>query len=260
MRGKSSAATSRQAGPTAGLSLMATYGPLVWLIAVVGIWAISLWVTPFDSGYTAGEMYDHWLSWRETGVLYPSLDQAPWRVLNYPPLVFALVRWVSATGIPPLAVARLVTLISLVASIGVLYRWVRAAGAGRSATLAIAGLPAASFAVLHAAGQFRVELPAVALTLVGLYLLHAPGRARTTVAAGAALALACFAKQTQVIFPLIGFVWLARYHRRHLLPFAGGLLPTALVGALILQWAFGSEAWRHLVTYTVGTYSLSQLL
>ncbi len=49
---------------TSGLTLLATYGPLVWLVAVAGMWAVSLWITPFDSGYTAGEMYDHLLSWR----------------------------------------------------------------------------------------------------------------------------------------------------------------------------------------------------
>ncbi len=241
-------------------NLLGTYGPLAWLALVVGVWAVSLWTTPFDSGYTAGEMYDHLLSWRETGVLYPSLDEAPLRVLNYPPLVFALVRLVAAIGLPPLAVARLGTLISLIVSVLVLYRWVKAAGAGPSAAIAVVGLSAASFGVLHAAGQFRVELPAVALTLVGLYMLHAPHRARTAAVAGVALALACFAKHTQVLFPLVGAVWLARYHRNRLIPFLGGVLPTALVGVTLMHWVFGPEAWRHLITYTVGTYSVGQLV
>lgn len=240
--------------------LLATYGPLAWLALVVAVWAVSLWITPFDSGYTAGEMYDHLLSWRETGVLYPPLDEAPLRVLNYPPLVFALVRWVAAVGIPPLAVARLGTLLSLIVSVVVLYRWVKAAGASPSAALAVVGLSSASFGVLHAAGQFRVELPAVALTLVGLYTLHAPHRARTVALAGVALALACFAKHTQVLFPIVGAVWLARYHRSQLVPFLGGVIPTALVGVTLMHWAFGPEAWRHLITYTVGTYSVGQLV
>jgi hypothetical protein len=80
------------------------------------------------------------------------------------------------------------------------------------------------------------------------------------VAAGAALALACFAKQTQVIFPVIGFLWLARYHRRRLLPFAAGTVATAAAGAVLVQGAFGPEVWRHLITYTVGTYSFFQLV
>ena len=241
-------------------NLLGTYGPLAWLALVVGVWAGSLWITPFDSGYTAGEMYDHLLSWRETGVLYPPLDDAPLRVLNYPPLVFTLVRWVAAIGLPPLAVARLGTLISLILSVVVLYRWVKAAGADSSAALAVVGLSAASFGILHAAGQFRVELPAVGLTLAGLYMLHAPHRARTTALAGVALALACFAKHTQVLFPVVGALWLARYHRNHLVPFLSGVIPTALVGVTVMHWAFGPEAWRHLITYTVGTYSVGQLV
>ena len=64
---------------------------IAWLIAAVGVWSVALLGFPLDPDYTAGELLDHVLSWRETGVLYPALDGgAGLRVLNYPPLVLLL--------------------------------------------------------------------------------------------------------------------------------------------------------------------------
>lgn len=213
-----------------------------------------------DPDYTAGELLDHLAGWRETGVLYPALGEGPTlRVLNYPPLTLLVARALAATGLPDLLAGRLSNALGVAALVCAVAWWARARGA-RGATLAgTVGLLGGSFAVLYGAGQFHVEMWGAAFTVAGFALLDRGAGARGAMAAGVALGLACFAKQTQVVPALVALTWAWRYRRS----LAGGataaFAATGLVGSAALTAAWGWEPWRHMLTYTVGTFSLANL-
>ena len=121
------------------------------------------------------------------------------------------------------------------------------------------GLMGASFPVLYGAGQFHVELWAAAGTVWGFGLLDRAASWKGAALGGLALALGCFAKHTQIVPSLLalGWIWV---HRRRLAPAATAAFSSAgAIGASAITAVWGVEAWRHLVSYTVGVYSLANL-
>lgn len=232
---------------------------LAWSVLVLGAWALFLGFSPLDDDYASGELLDHYLAWGERGTLYAPVDQSPYRVLNYPPLIFSLVQAVASLGLAPLAAGRLVNLLAMAASLGLVFLWLRRAGARPREALFSLGILGSSVAVVYLAGQFHLQWVAVLLSLAGLFLV-AGGRGQAPAAlAGALCALACFAKQTQVVSALIALLWLLRYQRGRSLSFGLGFLAMAGLGASTASFMFGPELWRHLVLYTVGTYTWSLL-
>jgi hypothetical protein len=235
------------------------YVQIAWFILVTGIWIGMLLHSRLDPDYTSGELLDHSLAWSETGHLYTSLNQPPYRVLNYPPLFLLAVRELSQTGINPLLAGRLLNFIAFLGIVTVLFRWLRKEGCGRKETCFLISLLGSSFPLLYSVGQFHLELFAIGFSLLGLYLVRKPGRWIEVILGGIFCGLACFVKQTQIVSALIAVAWLWRYHLRRVFPFFIGLFLTGLVGSALLYLNFGLEAWRHLIIYTVGTFSLAQL-
>jgi len=99
----------------------------VWFAALLSAWVGLMLSSPFDPDYATGEMLDNLLAWEETGVLYPSLDTSfgPFRVQNYPPLFFAIARFLSFCGLHPLASGRLLDLLAMCATLFLTFRWLR---------------------------------------------------------------------------------------------------------------------------------------
>lgn len=118
----------------------------------------------------------------------------------------------------------------------------------------------ASFPVLYSVGQFHLEYLGIAFSLWGLLLIRKGGSWRHLVWSGILMGLGCFAKQVQVLPVFIALFWLLRFQRSKLIPFTIALVLVGLLGSLWIDLRFGDEAWRHLILYTVGTYSLKQLL
>ena len=141
----------------------------------------------------------------------------------------------------------------------VLWAWSGARGASRAARVGTVGLMGASLPFVYATGQVHVELWAVLFTLAGFALLDR-GRGRVALAAaGGLLALACFAKQTQVVPALIGIAWVIRHRREFRMPTLLAFAAVGLAGVMALTAFAGGDVWNHLLTYTVGTYSLTTL-
>jgi hypothetical protein len=229
-------------------------------MAVLAVWSGWLLFLPLDPDYTSGELLDHLLGWRATGTLYPALGEGPTlRVLNYPPLVLAAARVLTELGLPALLAGRLVNGVGVVVLVAALAFWLRGRGVRGAALLGSLGLLGASFPVVYGAGQLHVGVLAVAGTVLGFALADV-GRGRWhLLAAGAALGTACLFKQTQVVPAAAALVWLALYRR----PLAGwgwgGFAAVGTVGVAGISAAFGAEAWRHMLTYTVGTFALPNL-
>lgn len=233
---------------------------LAWLALAAGAWSLALAVLPVDPDYTSGELLDHLASWRETGVLYPALAAGPpWRVLNYPPLALLVARALAGLGLPDLAAGRASAALALLALVGGAAAWARARGVRGPALAGTVGLLGASFPVLYGAGQLHVELWAAALTVAGFALLERAAGWRGAALAGLALALACWAKQTQVVPAAVALAWTWTWRRPRALSATAAFLLAGLAGAAAVGAAWGLEPWRHMLTYTVGTYSLANL-
>ena len=239
---------------------MAAWGQAGWFALLALVWSGLLLSLSVDPDYTAGEVLDHLQAWRESGILYPPLgSEPPLRVLNYPPLVFVLVRAMTDLGAPALQAGRLVNAFGLLGVVAGVGWWARARGARGAALAGTVGLMGASFPVLYGAGQFHVELWAAAGTVWGFGLLDRAASWKGVALGGLALALGCFAKQTQVVPSLLAISWIW-VHRRRFAPAATAAFSAAgVLGASAITAAWGGEAWRHMVSYTVGVYSVSNL-
>ncbi len=238
----------------------AGWAQLTWLVVVLAVWCGSLLALRLDPDYTAGELLDHLAAWRSGHALYPVLGTVPpFRVLNYPPLVLLLARGLSSLGVPELAAGRLVNDLGLVVLLAGVTWWIRARGARGAALVGAVGLLGASFPVLYAAGQLHIELWAEAGTVWGFALLDR-GRFRGAGAlAGWALAAGCFAKQSQAVLSLVALAWAWSRRREVARAATTAFVLTGLVGAGAITLAWGPQAWKQMVTYTVGTYSLANL-
>lgn len=232
----------------------------LWFVAALLVWSGLLLTLSLDPDYTAGELLDHLQGWRETGVLYPALGaMPPLRVLNYPPLVLLMARAVTWLGAPALLAGRLVNALGLLCLLSAVAWWAQARGARGAALVGTVGLLGASFPLLYGSGQFHIELWAAAGTVWGFGLLDRTASWRGVALGALALALACFAKQTQVVPSVLALAW-TWMHRRRVAPVATAVFVVAVfAGAAGMASIHGVEAWRHLVTYTVGTYSATNL-
>ncbi len=234
------------------------WAQVAWLVALAVLWTGGMFRLPLDADYTSGELLDHLMSWRSTGVLYSDPSVAPYRVLNYPPLFLALARGLWALGIPPLFAARLLGTLGVAAALAVVYRWLRQVDVQREIALGVVALAAASLPIVHLTGQFHLEGLAVATTAAGFYCAQRR-TPRTDLIAGTLLGVACLTKQSQVALTLVALAWVLTDRGvrgwRVLTTYA----VTGAVGCTLITGIFGMEAWRHMLTYTVGTFSLAQL-
>jgi hypothetical protein len=234
-------------------------GQLIWGALLVGAWLALVWPARTDPDYTAGEILDSTMAWSESGRLYSPIDHTPYRVFNYPPAFPAAVRLLMAAGLAPLLAGRLLTLASIAIVVLLSYRWLRAVGCHRSGAVLALSLFASSFPLMFYVGQFHLQWAAVAASLFGCYLLRAPTSAARVALAGGSLALACFFKQTQIWSLVLMGAWLLVHHRDALRAFATAAAAVAALGVVAVFGIFGTEAWLHLVTYTVGTFSFKTL-
>ena len=197
------------------------------------------------------------MAWRDTGILYPLLsDQPPLRVLNYPPLALAVARGIAALGVPAIVAGRLATALAMALLVAGVAWWARARGARGTVLIGTVGLLGASYPVLYASGQLHVEPWAAAGTLWGFALLDRGRGAAGAALGGAVLALACFAKQTQAVPALAALAWVWSCRRQAALPATAAFAAVGIAGSGAITALFGMVAWRHLVGYTVGTFSL----
>ncbi len=246
----------------------------VWLLTVLCIWSIGLLRYPLDPDYTSGELLDHVNAWQSGEALYPIVGTAPGeslRVLNYPPFLFAAVRGLASITSDPLAAGRLLNGVAVVLLLLVLGACLRARGHTLPAVAGGVGLLGASLPFVYSAGQFHIEGWAVLGTVSGVALLDrsgpsdgrratgAPHSAVTAVCAGLLLGAACLVKQTQVVPAVVVLAWSVAYFPRWRATVIGFGV-AGVVGCAAITWGWGVEAWRHLVTYTVGTYSVENLL
>ncbi len=198
--------------------------------------------------------------------LYKPLANLPLGTINYPPLTLLLARITfPVTGFGYVA-GRIWATLAALGVTALLFAWVRRATDKPvpAAAVALAWLGAPY--VYNWAPQFRVDLPGLALSLAGLYIVwRALRRAavRTCDLALAALlfALGLYCKQSFVAAPAAGVLALLfarRYRQAFLL--AALILLLGGVPFLALDIATGGAFWQSLVATNVNLFHLDRLL
>lgn len=184
--------------------------------------------------------------------IYRPVEREPYLVGNYPPLlpaVLSLVVEPPADQPDALIVGRqVVGTFSLLAIMALL-----AAAFWRSRQLIPTFLAPLLFLISYEFYQWfvyvRVDLPALALTLLGLcaYMMIRP-RWGAAVAA-VVFVLAAYTRQTAIFAPAACCVVMLLYDRRRLLWFLPVYLGLGLGGFFLIDWWTGGEFYRHLVVY-----------
>lgn len=235
-------------------------GAFTYFLILALAWTFLVFSSPWNPDYTAGELYDHWLSWNERGTLYSPISLEPFRVLNYPPLYFYVIKlFTQFFPIPPLLAGRLISLLSAAFSLLLFSQWCRRLGLSKTQRLGILSLCATSAPLLYPLPQFHLQWLAIFFSFSGLYLVSSK-KLLPLFFGTILLSLGCFTKQTQVITVLIALIWLMTQSLPKsacfLLCFGG----VSFGVFKYFEFQFGPEMMKHLVSYTVGSFSLRQML
>lgn len=183
--------------------------------------------------------------------IYTPIDEPPHTVGNYPPLYPAMVAATIGPGRRSLPLGRLVVALAAFALLQAAAMHVRGR-TRRTAPAILAPLLLVATYEFHQWSAFaRVDLPALAFTVMGMGVF-ANGRGRWTASCAAALFVeAAYCKQTAILAPAACCVAMLLGDRRRLAWF---LIPYLGIGLGIFAWMqarTGGEFFRHLVLHNV---------
>ncbi|MCP3917939.1 MAG: glycosyltransferase family 39 protein [bacterium] len=176
-------------------TLLLTFASLLFVCAVLAVAALRA-SHPFELEWQEGGMLEHALRVAEGEALYaePSLEFA---AFPYPPFYHYVAALSTRLVGADLLALRLVSILSTVACLALLFAYAAREGAAPIAGIVAAGLFAAAF---RFGGDWydvgRVDLLAWALTLAGLYVLRFGAGRGAAVGAAGLFFLAFFTKQT----------------------------------------------------------------
>ncbi len=196
------------------------------------------------------------------GLAYPKLSPTEPIVFNYPPVYYLLTHAVAATGLDLLLAGRIVALISMlgVALVtGLLVYRVVPARLGRIPRFGGAALVVLSFgfrAVTRWAPIMRVDLPALLLTLAGMYCFVQ----RRMALAFVFFSLAMFTKHNFFSALAACLIVAAILGVSTLLRCLGAASAVALPLLAGYVWWTGGEFLNHLVRYNIAPFSLRLMI
>ncbi len=226
--------------------------------------AISGLTYPFQLDYGEGAMLDQARLISQGQGIYKGLAGYPYAFSNYPPLLQTLTALLIPVMGVTYAAGRVWNVAAIVALAALIYHVVRVRGGDRSAAvlgaLAFAGSPY----IYHWAPLFRVDLPGLLLSALGIAVVAASGktvpRSWAPVLAGLLFVAALYTKHSFLAAPAAAFVYLLLRDRRG----AAALLATCLaVGGgifLALNAVTGGAFAFDLITTNVNPFDLGGLL
>ncbi len=242
----------------------------LWVLALAGLVylaALTVWLAvsglffPYQLDYGEGYLLHFVREWSRGEPIYKQAAGYPYIVANYPPLDIVLaLALVPVLGLS-YAAGRIWTLLAVVAVAGLVAAWVRREGGRWPVAAAAALLLAGSPTIYHWAPLFRVDLPGLALTLGGLYVVavayptgSAPARPRLLWLAVVLFVAGLYAKQSFLFAPAAAVAYLLVVQRRAavVLVAAMGLLGGGLF--VLINYLTGGGFWFGLVTSNVNPF------
>ncbi|MEO7993451.1 MAG: hypothetical protein ABI743_03555 [bacterium] len=227
---------------------------VVWLVC--GIFAVLF---PYGLDFGEGVLANQARLLGLGRTIYGPIDQPPWLVSNYPPVMMALAALLHRL-VPPLTELAAGRVLAMLGTIGIVAVLVRLARLNRHSPwwalmppwLWLVAVPAFRW------GQvFRVDTLGIAFALWGLFCLTF-AKPRWRILGMALLIAAVFTKQSLMAAPL---AWLICHDgspeakRERALFVAAGLL---VFGGL--EFATGGGLLRHTVFYTANTFHIARLM
>jgi hypothetical protein len=192
--------------------------------------------------------------------LYKPLDQFPLGTCNYPPIPLLLARFTFPILGFGYAAGRIWALLAALLVAIVLFLWVRRATAqtlpAAAASLAWLGAPS----VYQWAPQFRVDLPGLALSLAGLYVVWRIPRRGALALAAPLFVLGLYCKQSFVAAPAAAIAALALSRRfREAGILAGLVLLLGGIPFVALVLSSHGAFWTSMVTANVNLFEPGRL-
>lgn len=244
-------------------------GPVNWLaglaIAWCGLYALlflyhgaSLVLYPFDVDNSEAYLVYQGLRITQGQFLYPSLNEPPYLVDNYPPLYPLL----SGLGFLFTGVnfhwPRAISLVSTFSTAMLLGYWVFLLARNKIASV-LASLIYLSFYHVNDWGALaRVDALGVALAVAGVVIFE---KTRSWKSAFPFIVLALLTRQTLFAAPLALFFSLFELaDRKNAFRFLGLLAVCCAVIGLVLLALSAGQAWNHLVWYNANEYRFSDVI
>jgi hypothetical protein len=241
------------------IGLLLAFGRALWLFGAHTHTALTY---PYNLNYGEGPLLDQAARLARGEGLY-GLTAPPWLITNYPPVFMLTVApFVDSYG-PSFLYGRVISLVSIGASVSLLAGLIYATTRDRLAAAVGGGLLLAVPYILYWSPLARIDSLALALSLGGLYLaVRATPTREPLFPAALLLALAVYTRQTYLLAaPLAAFVWVARMNG-----WARGLTLIVWLGVLVLGsfavllvWTQGG-IWFHLITANANTLDPSILV
>jgi hypothetical protein len=186
----------------------------------------------------------------EHGTYFPTLRGYPLLVANYPPVFIALTAALHIAFGPSLRGPRLLSFLSTLGLLAVLYPLLRRLSGARWIGAALTALFVLPWFVTSWAALARVDMLSLLLSLAGLAVVERHGASARAWPALPLFWLAFFTKQTALVAPVaVVFDLLVARDRRAARALVAWGVPFAFLFAALVV-ATGGEAWRHLVLYT----------
>lgn len=239
------------------LGLLVNLALFVWTGVVTALF-------PYDWGYGEGPLMDQAARLLAGESIYKAtLTEPPYVVANYPPLYPLLVAGIgAATRLPLLQVGRTISLLAAIVSGLTIGLFACELTGRRFVGFVAAGLFLGNPLVMHWARLARVDLLALAFSLVGLWVLGRRWRSWPWLAvASACLLAAIYTRQSYALAaPLAGAVWLWRNDRRRALLFTAALVSACLSLFGMLNLITRGGFYLHIVVANVNPYRADRTL
>lgn len=247
---------SRRQRALARLLFATAVACLIGAFAVFTYKAVPKLTFPFAINYGEGVLLDQMRRVTEAPGLYPSFEEPPYLIDNYPPVYPILARLMPAPDHARFFGGRLLSLLSTLIAAWMIALLVRR-WAGETAAL----LAAATFLSLPEVYRFaylvRVDALALAFGLTGLYFVLR-SHFWLKVAGCVAFFLCIYTRHSMLALPTLGFLLLLGRDGLRSLVWPAGLLTGGVGGYVVLHLLTDGRIYDHLIHFNVLQYSWEQ--
>ncbi len=266
---------------------------LLWLLALAGLILYAAFTAhlsllaladPYQLDYGEGLVLHQAQLLAQGQSIYKGIDSYPYIFSNYPPLFQSLVSPLASLLGPSFLPGRLLTILATCGLALILYSIVRRCG-GRTLPAAIASLLfVGSPYIYHWAPLFRIDLPALLLSTLGILVLWRATRACPAVSGTPVVAtprrqesslstprpqsiylaallfvLSLYTKQSYIAAPAAGILFLALRNRKEAARLLLSMVVFGLVPFAVIQVITNGAFAFGLFTANVNTFSLALL-